>query len=173
MKKKYKIRSVLFLLASIGLPLQGRPLVEAPMNIQAALVIKLLAYNTNVNQGDDLVVYVIGAPKFAQTMKPAIGRAIGNSKLSDVVVLERPPQLAPTAAAVLYVGDPAQLDNALAYCRKHQILSITGLPALMDKGVTLRVGVEQKKPAILLSTALSQKEGVKWDKKVFLIASDE
>ena len=159
-----------FTLSTLGI---ARPLDEAPMNIQAALLVKLLGFNESVNQGGDLVVYVVAAPKFGKTMKPAIGRSIGASKLADVVILETVPNVAPSGPAVLYVGQLEQVEPCLKYCREHQILSITGAPGIMDKGVALRIGVEQKKPAVLLSTTLSKKEGVQWNSQVFSIASDE
>ncbi len=171
--KKHQSLLRVILVASLAMPALARTLSEAPMNIQAALLIKLLAYNENITQGGDLVIYVVNAPQFARSMKPAIGRTIGQSNLANIVVVEQIPSQAPEGPAVMYIGAAEQLEDALAYCRKHQILSITGVPALMDKGVTLRVGVENKKPAVLLSTALSHKEGVKWDSKVFSIASDE
>ena len=152
---------------------EARPLEEAPLNIQAALLVKLLALNQNVNRGGDLVIYVVGAPKFAQTMKPAIGRNIGKSKLANVEELDHVPEAAPSGPAVLYVGQLEPLESCLAYCKKNQILSITGIPDLMDKGITMRIGVEHKKPAVLLSTTLSTQEGIQWDSKVFAIASDE
>lgn len=173
MRKKAVNLFAAFILGGWILSVQARPLNEAPMNIQAALVIKLLAFNENVARGGDLVVYVVGAPKFAQTMKPALGRVIGKSKLSDVVVLDHIPQTPPPGPAVLYVGSLELLEDSLAYCRKHKILSITGVPALMDKKVTLRIGIEEKKPAVLLSKALSSKEAIRWNSKVWAIASDE
>ena len=173
MRKKAVILLAISFLGSWIPSVQARSLNEAPMNIQAALVIKLLSFNETVTQGGDLVVYVIGAPQFAQTMKPAIGRAIGKSKFSDVVVLDHAPEAPPSGPAVLYVGSDEPLGDCLAYCRKHKILSITGVPALMDKDVTLRIGIDKKKPAVLLSKALSSKETIQWDDKVWTIASDE
>lgn len=173
MRKHHGCMILAILLWVASTPCMARPLEEAPFNIQAALIIKLLAFNKNVNQGGDLVCYVIGAPKFAQTMEPAMGRSIGKSRLVAIKALDRVPETPPSGPAVLYVGQHDLVEPALAYCQKNQILSMTGVPKLMDKGIALRVGVEHRKPAVLLSSKLSAKEGVLWDSKVYLIASDE
>ncbi|MCG8699468.1 MAG: hypothetical protein MI922_15535, partial [Bacteroidales bacterium] len=120
-------------------------MVKAPANIQVALFTKLLALNKKVNSGGDVTLYVVGNPQFAAAMKPVVGRKMGKSVFKSVQEGDAPTEPMPGVRAI-YAGDPKQWDAVKAYCRKHKILSITGLPELEDKGITLAVGVANKKP---------------------------
>ena len=70
-------------------------------------------------------------------MKKAIGKKIGNATLSDVKEGENLP---PRKYSVIYVGDASKADTFIRYTRENQLLSITGIPWIVPKGVSLGFG---------------------------------
>lgn len=143
---------------------------KAPANIQAALLMKLLAQNKQINNGGSTGIYVIGNTSFTAAMKPVVGRKLGKGKLSSVKEAKVPTDKIEGLMAI-YVGDPKQWEAVKAYCRKYKVLSITGLPELVEKGVTLSIGVAKKKPKVILDMAAAKAEGAEWDPAVMKVAT--
>ncbi|MBN1270078.1 MAG: YfiR family protein [Kiritimatiellae bacterium] len=133
---------------------------EAPGDVQAAVLLKILGFNENLR--GDITIYVLGSKDFTEQMDKAVGRALGTATLAHVSAGNVLPQATPD---VLYVGDSDLIDEALAYTRDHKIISITGNPALVKKGVTLGVAtdLDDGKPAVLLNPGASKLEGVRWN----------
>lgn len=140
----------------------------APLKIQSAIFLKLLAFVKDLDGGGDISVHVIGNPEFADEMKKALGREIGKSK---IVSVEETSELPSQRPSIIYVGDPAKLGEIVAYTRSSKILSITGLPDLVSKGVTLGIGVAEGKPKILLNISASEKEGIVWNPAIMKIST--
>ncbi|MFC1764777.1 YfiR/HmsC family protein [Planctomycetota bacterium] len=143
---------------------------KAPANVQVALVAKLLAYNKTISKGGNVIVHVVGDGKIAAAMKPAIGRSVGKSKLSNVVEGPIPADKVPDLGAI-FVGKADQWPAIQAYCCKHKIMSVSGLPELVGKGVSLIVGASNNKPKVILDIAASKQEGINWDPKILKIAT--
>lgn len=145
-------------------------MVKAPANIQVALFTKLLALNKKINSGGEVKLYVVGNPQFAAAMKPVVGRKMGKSIFKSVQEGPVPTEAMPDVR-VIYVGDPKQWEAIQAYCRKHKILSITGLPELEGKGVTLSVGIAKKKPRVVLDMAAVKAEEAEFESKILGVAT--
>ena len=143
---------------------------KAPTNVQAALFTKLLAQNKRINRGGDVTIYVVRSPKFAAAMKLAVGKKIGKSRLTDVVETDVP-DAAVSGLGAVYIGDEEKWPAAKAYCRKYKVLSISGLPKLVGKGVTLSVGASKNKPKVILDLSASKAEDIDWDPKILKIAT--
>ncbi len=139
---------------------------KAPEAIQAALFVKLLSFHQGL--GEDISVYVMDAPAFAKNLKELVGEPIGKGKLSIVETGEALPGSTPSA---LYLGSANQLDAALTYTRAKGVLSITGSPELVPKGVSLGVGVSGGKPQILLNISSSKAEGVDWSHAILKVST--
>ncbi len=159
------------ILISVSLPLQGSTVSIAPANIQASLFVKLLPYNKNISGGGDVVIYVLDTPAVAKAMKSAVGRKLGKSRLADIIAISKVPKEKPQARAVLYLADRRQVKAATAFCHKHKILSMTGNPALAKQGITLTVGIENKKPKILLNLTATKKESIDWHPDILKVAT--
>jgi hypothetical protein len=149
---------------------RGDSMVKAPANIQAALFAKLLGHNKKIGAGGNVKLYVVGETQFAAAMKPVVGRKMGNSQFASVEEGPVPAEGIPDVR-VIYVGDIEQWDAIKAYCRKYKILSITGLPQLEGKGVTLSVGVADKKPRVVLDMEGSKAEEATWSPEVMKVAT--
>ena len=140
-----------------------------PPNIVAALIVKLIPLEKNIGGNEeDLTIYVLGAPKVADELKKLIGRKIGNASLKNIVEGDNLPEKKPN---VLYVGNASHVNNAMEYTRSNKILSITGIPELVEKGVTLGIGVgEDGKPKIILNLSSTLQEGLEWNPAILKFA---
>lgn len=140
---------------------------QAPVDIQAALFIKLFLFNNDLNGGGDLIVHVIDAPEFAAEMEKSVGKKIGKAKFAAVTESAGLPEKKPS---VIYLGKSDALEEVIAYTHAHGVLSITGLPDLVRKGATLGVGIREQKPKILFNLSASEKEGMDWNPVIMKIA---
>ncbi len=149
--------------AAFGLPAMAQS--KAPAKIQAALFMKVLGFYTNLG-GDPFTIHVVGAPDVAAALKTFVGKKAGKATLKEVTEGSGPPS---GKAQVVYVGSDAK--NITAYCQSNKILSITGIPKFVSEGVTLGVGVENKKPKILLNLSSTKSEDVNWNPAILKVAS--
>ena len=173
MKKNNCNRKMLFIFLLLFMQLLDTGLVRAedvsvaPVNIQAALTLKLLAFHNELASSEKTTVYVINGSEYASVLKKAIGKSIGSSKLSVVTEGSDIPSDKPS---VIYFGGGSNLDDILAYTRSNSVLSITGDPSLVTKGVTLGFGVSNDKPKILLNLSSSKLESIDWNPAILKIA---
>ena len=140
----------------------------APAAVQASLLVKLLAFNKHLASGCDICVHVIRCPEFAAAMKKGIGIPVGKGRISSVTEGDGLPTERP---AVVYVADSSMTDAVIEYTRANDVLSMTGLPDQVEKGVTLGVGVKEGKPKILLNVSSSKQEDIDWNPAVLKIAT--
>lgn len=151
-----------------GSPLLTAQVQNAPPGVAAALLVKLSAFERNVSSAGDVVVYVLGAPSVAQELRKGIGQAIGTSKLTRVLAGAGLPDQRPT---VLYVGDVSNLDRAIAYARAHDVLSVTGSPEWVERGVALGIGVgNDGKPKVILNLVATVEENLSWNPAIMKVA---
>ncbi len=159
-----KIRLCLLLLVGAGIfvPVQAQ---QAPAKLQAALIMKLLPYYTNLG-GDPFTIHVIGSPDVAAELLAHKGAKAGKAKLENVTQSDGPPS---SGAKVVYVGKGVK--GAINYTQSQKVLSVTGIPDLVAKGVTLGIGIENKKPKILLNLSSSKSEGINWAPTILKVAA--
>ncbi len=132
----------------------------APPAMQAAVLLKLLVFNKQIAAADSIVVHVVGSAEFAEALREAVGTAIGSGHLARVTEGRGLPSRKPHA---LYVGDAGKVRDVVAYTRENDVLSMTGLPELMQEGVTLGVGVESEKLRVYFDAESSREEGATWE----------
>lgn len=140
---------------------------KAPANVQAALFIKLLAFNKGLASVGSFTVYVLGDSAFAGELKKAEGKKVGPLTLAKV---EEGAGLPGSAPHVLYIGDEGQFEAASKYTQDNKILSITGIPDLVKKGVSLGVGIMGGKPKIFINLESSKAEGINWNPAILKLA---
>ncbi len=138
---------------------------KAPPEIQAALFVKLLGFDKNLS--GNISICVIGAPEFAAEMKKGVGKEIGSAKLASVSENAALPSEKP---AVIYLGDASKLSEVMSYTRANKILSITGISELVEKGISLGIGVFEGKPKVLLNMTSSKEEGRDWNPAILKVA---
>jgi hypothetical protein len=139
---------------------------KAPVPVQAALFLKLIAFDQS--RTGDVTVHVLGDAAFANELKKGVGKPLGGGTLASVVEGTSLPTEKPS---VLYIGDSTMCAKAVEYTRANDVLSITGMPDLVGKGVSLGVGITDGKPVVLLNVALSKEEGCNWNPAILKIAT--
>jgi hypothetical protein len=155
---------VVFLISTVSVNAQIK---DAPANIAAALLLKLVAFDKAI--AGDFVIYVLDAPEVAKELEKGIGKAAQGSTLSKV---ESGSSLPTTKPQVLYVGSAAKFQEAIAYSRANKILTASGVADLTSKGVTLGVGVgDDGKPKIMLNLTASVEENRDWNPAIMKVAS--
>ncbi len=138
---------------------------KAPPEIQAALFVKLIGFDKTLS--GNISICVIGAPEFAAEMKKGIGKDIGSVKLASVSESAGLPSEKPS---VVYLGDTSKLAEVIAYTRSNHILSMTGIPELVEKGISLGIGVSEGKPKVMLNMTSSKEEGRDWNPAILKVA---
>lgn len=141
---------------------------EAPPNIASALMLKLISFEKQLNKSGELSIFVLGSPAMATELSKAQGKQIGKAVLKSVVEGNTIPAQKPS---IIFVGDASKLAEATAYSRAEKILSVTNLPNLAEKGITLNIGVgDDGKPSIVLNLTSSKAEGLDWNPAIMKIA---
>ena len=140
---------------------------QVPEKLQAALFVKVLGMSKEISNGEDISIHVVRSPGTAAELRKAIGRKIGKSKLVAVNEGDEMPVYQPDA---IYIGDAEQLEEVIRYCRQNDVLSMTGIPELVENGVTLGVGMQGSKPRILLNVPASKAEQITWNPAIIKIS---
>ena len=164
LKKHKKIRLLIMLAlgTSIFVPVQAQ---EAPPKLQAALIMKLLAFYTNLG-GDPFTIHVVGAPEIAKELTAMVGKPAGKAKLAEVTQSDGVPS---GKASVVYVGKDVAASTG--YTQANKVLSVTGNPDFVNQGVTLGIGIEGGKPKVLLNLSSSKNEGINWAPSILKVAA--
>ncbi|MBF0103561.1 MAG: DUF4154 domain-containing protein [Desulfobacterales bacterium] len=141
------------------IPIYGYAHDKVPEKLQAALFVKILSMSKDINNGKNLTIYVVNSPDQAMEFKKAEGRMIGKSMLVSVQEGDGLPNDLPS---VMYIGNTYRVEELIQYCRSKQILSITGNPELVEKGVTLGLCMNEDRPLILLNITSKKKKKITW-----------
>jgi hypothetical protein len=138
---------------------------KAPPEIQAALFVKLLGFDKTLS--GNISICVIGEPEFAAEMKKGIGKDIGSAKLTSVTESNGMPSEKPS---IVYLGDASKFNEVIAYTKANKILSITGISELVEKGISLGIGISEGKPKVMLNMTSSKEEGREWNPAILKVA---
>ncbi len=168
MRIKQKILSValILMLALAFSSASAAGYAKAPVELQAKVFSKVFLFNNKLIKGGDIVVHVIDSAEFAAELRKLVGKKMGKSKLAAVTENVGLPAEKPS---VIYLGDPSKLGEVIKYSRSEKILSITGVPELVEKGITLGVGVKEKKLQILFNSSSSKIEEMDWNPVILKI----
>lgn len=150
----------------VGQPARAADYATAPTDVQAAMIVKLMAFDKSLS--GDVTIYVIDNEDVAAALKKAVGRPIGGGTLKAVKEGEAMPASKPSA---VYVSDKAKVKETVTYTRANDVLSVTGTPELVEGGVSLGIAVQDKKPKVLLNLQAAREEGVKWDPAILKVAT--
>ena len=142
---------------------------EAPPSVVAALTVKLMAFEKSIGGSSrELTIFVLGAPAIAEELKVGLGTSVGSAKLVSVLKGDGLPAAKPS---VLFIGNAAKSGEAIQYARANKILTVTGIPSLVSKGVTLGIALgDSGKPEILLNLTASVAEGLDWNPAIMKVA---
>lgn len=142
---------------------------ETSPDVTAPLIVKLAGFEKNLSgSSKDLSIYVMGSPAMYAVLGNMIGTKIGNSTIANVMSGADLPIIQP---AILYLGDQSKTADAIKYTRAKKILSVSGIPDLVNSGITLGIGLgDDGKPSILLNIESSKEENLVWNPAILKIA---
>jgi hypothetical protein len=141
---------------------------KAPAEVAAAMLVKVAAFEKGLSGGEVISIYVWGDAGVAAELQKGIGQLIGKSSLKSVESGNGLPTQKPS---ILFVGAAPNVDAALQYSHANKILSATGNPNLINKGITLGFGIgDDNKPKIFLNLNGSVQEGLEWNPAIMKIA---
>jgi hypothetical protein len=150
---------------------RGAEELELDLASKVLLKVILLDQDLQAKCGGKLVIGVVGSAAGLEAFSRLKGTAIDESRtveLAEIVAVESLPP--PRRLTALFVGDQADLERVMRYTRSNSVLSVTNLPALVEKGVTLGVGLENNRPKVLLNLTGSEREKLRWDTKILKIS---
>jgi len=154
--------ALLFVTPAIGQ--QGK----VPAELLANYTLKLASFEKNISNLMDASIYVMGDEQLADVLIEKRGEKIGKASLEAVMKSNELPAFKVT---ILFIADAANLDAAIKFARENKVLTITSIPELVNKGVTLGIGSDAEgKVQVLLNMTSSKEEGLEWNPAIMKIA---
>lgn len=179
---------VMMLLWHWVLALQAQE-IEAPVEVQYALLHKILAFDRNLKNrvGEELVIGILFQSNVRSSLickdeLIAVIEKAQSEKLVDLpvryVALEMAAALdlsefvSKNKIDVFYVAPLRAVDikSVTAVSRAKKIFTFTGVPAYVDAGVTAGVGSKGESPRILVNLPSARAEGVEFSSQLLKLA---
>ena len=170
MKKNLGIGSICLLLGIMMFSSSSNSrAADAPAFMVSGLIMQMLTFEKSLmSKSGDLSIHVVGSKAIADELTKSIGTPIAKCKLSKVTQSNDLPK---EKIDVLVIADPDMVDKAIAYTRAEKILSITSKPELVEKGVSLGIGMnETGGQSIIVNMTASKEEGLDWKPAILKIA---
>jgi len=157
---------ILVLLLVLTISLSAKITQSSPGKA-AQSVISVGVFEKNLAKTGEISIYVLGNKKVASNLKNYLNQKIGKAKLKQVKYGETLPSEKPD---ILFLGQKKKVEQVKKYCRKNNVLSITNLPSLVNKGITMGIGMQDGQTQLVLNPDSTKKEGVKWKSAIMKIA---
>jgi hypothetical protein len=174
-------------LAAVDTP--GVEIMPVPAELQVPLILKILTYDRNFDSRSNSalrvgIVFVAGDPVSLKAKNEVAGvfRSFSDKTVKKLAIrhteIEYTSDSQIEEAArinqfnIFYVapGNSRNLANLLRISRARQIITTTGVPAYVDQGIAVGVGVAQDRPHILINLPSSKAEGSEFDASLLRIA---
>lgn len=131
-------------------------------------IISACIFEEGINEMENITIYVMGNDSIAETLKLYLNRSLGKATLREIKSGKTPPAEKPT---IILVGHPELADNAIAYCQENNVLSITHIPEVLKKGISLGVGLDKSgEPELIINREATIREGKSWKKPMIKMA---
>jgi hypothetical protein len=131
---------------------------KAPANLRAAIIVKILAFEKGYKPNGS--IFVIGDNDLASQLQ-------ASGKFSKVETGSSPSG----SFNAVYCDDAGAVGAVTSYTRSKKVPSLTGVLGLVEKGITVGVGIDGGKPKILMNLSSSQAEGLDWNPAIFNIVT--
>ena len=160
-----------------------------PANVQVSLLFKALTFERNLveRSGGELIIGVVYVPgdRLSERAKDAIAETLREAATKTVKKLPiRSVMLPYTSAAdleqavkaervgVLYVtpGNSGHLDTVLKVSQARRIITVTGVPEYVKRGVALGVGRGQDQNELIINLRSARSEGSDFDSRLLRTA---
>lgn len=139
---------------------------ESPASIAAALTLKLAGFNNKLS--GSVKIYVVGNDALAAELKKGVGKPLGKATLAAV---DAGADVPGAKYEVIVCGSAGKAGAVSSYAKKNKVLSVTNIPSVLSKGISLGIGVgDDNKPKILLNLTQSSEEGIDWNPAIMKVA---
>lgn len=133
----------------------------SPPKLKAVIMVKIAELETKISKaGNDVSIHVIGAPELAKALEEFKGKNIGEAKLTQVTHGDGLPA---KRVDILFVGSNNGLKDVIHYARSNKVMTVTDRADIFQKGLSVSILTEKRRPKISLSPGPSLKEGLDWN----------
>ena len=147
---------LLFTLATTSTKHCFAQIMPVPENIQAALIPKVLKYNSNISEKKTIRILLV-YDNISQKSKDLIVQDLDSSFDIKAIKLEEL-NTSITNTDIVYFMPGLQL--AADICKEHKVLSISGISQYVENGnVSLAFGLLNNKPKIFINLTSMEQEG--------------
>lgn len=162
MKNKF----VAIIIAMIAITSFSYAQKESPASVAAALTLKLAGFNNKLSGG--VKIYVVGNDVLASELKKGVGKPLGKATLSSV---DAGADVPGSKYDIIVCGSSGKAGAVSKFAKSHKALSVTNIPSILSKGISLGIGVgDDNKPKILLNLTQSSEEGIDWNPAIMKVA---
>lgn len=171
MKTNFFIFKIVFIIFSLITKLYSNEYKELPIDIKAALFIRILELNKTIcDSCTQICIHVINDTSMYNALQKVLGTKINEKEIKIITQTEND-ILPPYTPSVIYVGNSENADKITEYTQKNKILSVSGNPMLIESGITVSIVMLYNAPNIILKKTSSKNEEMKWDYKMMKISS--
>ena len=125
--------------------------ISTPMEMETVqATILACVYNKTIIEREKFSLYIIGNPDLAKNFSFYKGQPVGSTILEDIQEGEKLPEVPPTV--MIISKGVKNIGDIIKYCEENNILTITDIPKLLQKGVTVGVGTYSGELKLLLNT---------------------
>jgi hypothetical protein len=162
------------LLAALTLAAPARADGDVDPALASKIILKLLLLDEDLEEktGNQVVIGVLGSEAAYEAFAALQGKSIDQNRsvvVSEVVRYGEIPAES-ERPTVLFVGEAANPEAAIAFTRASKVLSATNVSGFVEKGVTVGIIVEDNRPKVLLNLVGSEQEGIHWNPKILKFA---
>ena len=112
----------------------GSSAVSLSANMQAVLLSKILLHERHYRRQSNIKIYVLAEPKIALAFSKLIGKTAEHISITEVDIGDTLPD---KKYDVIYFNDKKYLKQVIAYGKRYSVVTVTGTPKFVEKGVTL------------------------------------
>jgi hypothetical protein len=173
----------------VGAARLGAQDMAVPVETQVPILAKVLEFNRKLagHREGELVIGILHQRRYRTSVNVAdeVQRAVSRLPVGVVqgrhirtvaIALEDQADLESVLAReqidVLYVAPlrAVDLDALKATCRASQVITVTGVPEYVERGLAIGVGVKGERPEIVINLDASRAEGAELNAQVLRIA---
>jgi hypothetical protein len=162
--------------------------MPVPVNIQYALFMKILSFDRALDDrvhGEIIIgiVYERNSKKSSDVMNNLIvamdeapADVMGMHVRYVLMDIADEPDMSRLVArhgpSVLYVAPigATNIEAIASVCRTKKILTLTGIPEYLESGLAVGVGVNEKRPQVIINLAAARAEGTNFDSRLLRVA---
>jgi len=141
---------------------------EAPPGQISQAIISACLFEKTISTMDNITIYIMGSEEIANSLQMYLNQSLGNATLKKINSGYKLPADTPT---ILFLGNKKLVGEASSYCQENGVLSITNIPGVVNKGISLGVGIDESGSlGLLLNPEETAREGKNWKPAIMKMA---